>query len=154
MSNNWKKLVNVSAWVSPYDVFKPVFIEEYNDGNFVTRIFNRVPIDKKNYTSRKEAEHFANQDNRMIVKKDVHPLFRDGKKDIPTGQIFEYWYKTDAAVPYYVIINMTPGEKITLQPLIGDNRAVFEFDTYEQARTALLQDIYRRVDELDMDETV
>lgn len=153
MSNDWKKLTNVSAWVSPYEIFKPVFVEEYNSGDFIVRVFNRVPIDQKTYTSREEAEHFANQENRIIVKEYVRPLFHDGEKDIPTGQTFEYWYKTDAAIPYYVIINMTPGEKITVQPLMGDNRAVFEFDTYEHTRKALLQDIYRRVDELDMDET-
>ncbi len=151
MSNDWKKLKNVSAWVSPYDVFKPAFIEDYDNGTYVVRLFDRKPLSDQQFSSLADAENLASRDGRTLIEEHVLPLFNDNGNDIPTGQIFEYWYKKDAAVPYYVIINMTPGEKVTVQSLMGDNKALFEFDSYEQARIALWQDIYERVDELDPD---
>lgn len=153
MCHNWRNLSKVSAWVSPYTVFEPVFIEEYKNDQFVARVFNRTPIGEHLFVSRKEAESFAGQDGRMLIEEHVDPLFIKDGNDIRTGQTFEYWFKDDAATPYYVILNMTPGEKITVQSLMGDNRPIYVFDSYKHARIALWQDIYKRVDELDLDET-
>ncbi len=151
MSSDFKDLINVSAWVSPHDVFKPVFLEEYGKETYVVRVFDRKPIDDIAFDTREAAERFAHQDGRLLMEEDIRPLSRVDGKDIPTGQLFEYWYKTDAAIPYYVIVNMTPGEKISVMSLMADDKPLFMFDSYEQTRIALWQDVYSRVDELDPD---
>lgn len=151
MNNEWKNLVNVSVWVSPFDVFKPVFVEEYSHSYFIVRIFNRTPIAEKKFTSRQDAENYASRNGKVLVVEDMDPLAENGDSFIPTGQTFEYWYKTDAAQPYYVIVNMTPGEKVCVKSLMGDSKPMYLFDSYEIARISLLQDIFKRVDQLDPD---